>query len=88
MTLSIWKGFGAVGWGHFNSICSDVNWNDHLCTYIPFILTVVDKRGNAVNVNASRVLDKVRKQCADYFETLGDDPVLEDVGDATRDLPG
>ena len=43
---------------------------------------------NAVNVNASRVLDKVRKQCADYLEEVGDDPVLEEVGDATCDLPG
>jgi RNA polymerase sigma-70 factor (ECF subfamily) len=29
---------------------------------------------NALFVNASRVLQKVREQCADYLEELGDDP--------------
>jgi hypothetical protein len=51
-------GFGAVTAGHFNSICSDKNWNDHLCVHMNWSMTVVDKRGNSTTVTANwNVLD-------------------------------
>jgi hypothetical protein len=34
----------------------------------------LDLTTNTLYVNASRVLKKVREQCAEYLEELGDDP--------------